>query len=566
MIYTASFQNNGAAPNYKHNRRDKDYIGYEKNSSVDLQRQHITIIDLDPVQVYCDEFGEALDEWNDKNIKNRHNDRVLTMEQYIAKIKKEEKEYRREMKKINSDKSLSGKEKQKAKNSVYGRPRFVYEAIVQIGNIDTVPAVGTDERKQFDETIKDIYIQYLDEWKKNNPNLILTGAYLHFDEAGASHMHIDYIPVAKGLKRGMSTAPKLVEAILQMGYEKGSMTYTPQMQWQDRQRDIICEIAKQHGIEATFEDRRRSGQKIIKQYHLNPTQYKMEKIAEAKKEIAEAKKEINTLKEENSRLVKENDELSARRKRQYNAIEDSNKIINKQREMRQKIDEDIGNKKKESLKFDLELEKKKSILDKISITAAEKAKKILDEAEEQARAVLEKAKEEKRIELNQTSNQAAEILANAYEEADNIRMVATDKAEQILDDAERKKKLLEEDIAESEKWIKTLNEQKEFIKRTIDEMKKAAGQNFDVDFINRIKEQAELKLRRSQDEVFEKFFNNTTNILLAFDEKLPYEFSSVMQENLDNFYGLVNQIYIDNGYAPPYQEADEEIIDNGFER
>jgi len=73
---------------------------------------------------------------------------------------------------------------------------------------------------------------------------------------------------AKDLKRGMKTAPKLVEAILQMGYEKGSMRYTPQMQWQDRQRDLICEIAKEHGIEASFEDRRRSGQKIIKQYHL----------------------------------------------------------------------------------------------------------------------------------------------------------------------------------------------------------------------------------------------------------------------------------------------------------
>lgn len=131
------------------------------------------------------------------------------------------------------------------------------------------------------------------------------------------------------------------------------------MQWQDKQRDILIDIAKEFELEAEFDDRRRRGIKTLKQYGKEPFKYKIDKFAETDKQTEEKNIKIQELQTTIEQLTVENDELSARRKRQYNAIEDSNKIINKQREMRQKIDEEIGNKKEESMKFDLELAKKK---------------------------------------------------------------------------------------------------------------------------------------------------------------------------------------------------------------
>ena len=315
MTYTASFHNNGSAPNYKHNRRDENYIAGEHNSSVDLQREHITILDRDPVEVYKQYFSKSLDDWNQKNIKNRHNEKCMTMEQYIEKIQLEERQYHNELKR---------KRKKKEKTKLYARPRFVYEAIVQIGNIESVPQPRTQARKDFDEKIKAVYEKFIADWEKNNPNLVLTGVYLHFDEAGASHMHIDYVPVASGLKRGMETAPRLTEAFLQMGYESGSRTYTPQMQWQDKMRDVLVEIAKSFGIEASFEDRRRTGNKIIKEHHLDPYDYKLKQISNIKADrmkeelsvfalLKEKKKTVNDIATNRAKLADQNKEINRKR-------------------------------------------------------------------------------------------------------------------------------------------------------------------------------------------------------------------------------------------------------------
>ena len=46
----------------------------------------------------------------------------------------------------------------------------------------------------------------------------LIGAYIHMDEA-SPHLHLDYIPVAKGYTRGLETRNSLDKAMKQMGYQ-----------------------------------------------------------------------------------------------------------------------------------------------------------------------------------------------------------------------------------------------------------------------------------------------------------------------------------------------------------
>lgn len=570
MKYTASFQNNGAAPNYKHNKREKEYIDKEITTSIDLNREHITLKDENIEEVYAKLFGPALEEWNEKQIKNHRSNKVMTMDQYIKKIKEEDKLYRKEVRHIMRNNHLTSKEKSQKLKKVSHKPRLVYEAIVQVGNVDTIPPLGSEDRKEFDKKLKCIYQKYFDDFEKNNPNMYLTGAYMHFDEAGTPHMHIDYIPVAYNCKTGMKTAPSLNKALIAMGFVDGRYSYTPQQMWQDSQRDLICEIAKEFGIEATFEDRRRQGIMQLKAEHKPTYEYVQQRQLEANK----LKEENALLKEKNTSLEKENEELAARRKRQYNQINERNEIMNKQRKIETAISQSIDKKKEELSGLEAEIEKKRSNLANIDKIAAIKAQKVIDEAEKQAQKVLDDAqrKFDKAIAdadafandiTKNADKDANDIIDKAYEEADEIRKKANKKAERILEAAEARKELLEEDIAESERYIKVLENQKNFIQDTIKKLEEAS-ENYDKDFITQIKNNAELELRRQQDEIFGKFFDKTTKLCLSFDEELPDRFSKSMQDNLNIFYDRVNAVYEKNGWEAPYK--DEEYIEEEYER
>ncbi len=277
MAYTASFQN-GGKPNFEHNRRDENTIKKQTYSSVNLEEKHITLIDENPEDFYKKTFGRALEEMNKKN-RGKHNDRIMTMEQYLEKIKIDEVIYREKKKAIYRDRSLSQKERKKALSKLGYHPgKFVYEAIFCIGNTDTVPKKGTPERAEWDRLAIEVYKDIVKQWQLENPNIHLVGAYIHADEAGAPHLHLDYVPVAHELKRGMKTAPSLSNALMQQGIEKGDHTYTTQMRWQDKMRDWLVDICAQYGIEAAWEDRRRSGNLELKEHRLDIIAYKEKQL------------------------------------------------------------------------------------------------------------------------------------------------------------------------------------------------------------------------------------------------------------------------------------------------
>ena len=302
----------GHAPSYKHNRRDKAKIDSEKYTSVDLNRYHESLIDEDPVEVYRRLFFDALQKQNEKNLKNRHSDRVISFEDWIKKIKAEEKEYRSAASLVK--KIRNKKERNKELKKLAHRPRLVYETIVQVGNIKEIPALNSPERALFDEQLKSIYTDFLKRFQEQNHNLYVCGAYLHFDEAGTPHMHLDYIPVAKGIDkkgkaRGMEVQPSLSKAFDEMGYKTDGIYYTAQMKWQDAMRDLICEVARDHGIEATWEDRRRNGMKEIKQEHQYGLNYKFAKMHEEEKKLQALKRDkknmLQSSKEEAGQIKKE---------------------------------------------------------------------------------------------------------------------------------------------------------------------------------------------------------------------------------------------------------------------
>lgn len=575
MIYTVSCQHNGKAPNYEHNRRTKKYIEKEMFTSVDLQRPHYTYVDENIKDTYRQLFGASLEEWNKKNIKNKHSDRVISFDDWFEKIKLEGNQYRHELNEAKKIKDV--KKREKAIKSLFARPRLVYEAIIQFGNMDTVPALHTEERKEFDETVKKIFDKYVEDWKKNNPTLHLTGVYMHFDEV-TPHMHIDYIPVVENQKSGMKTAPKLKQAYLQLGFEDGHLSYTPQMQWQDHQRDILIDIAKEFELEAEFDDRRRRGIKTLKQYGKEPFKYKIDRFAETDKQAEEKNIKIQELQTTIEQLTAENDELSARRMRQKNDIANKNEIQSKQNKNIAINDKKIKSQesKLSSLKDKIQsLESySKSIIDMATLEANEviekakkKGKELINQAEEKVSSMLKlgEAQKEKLIKdgeayfdnfVEEGENEYREIISNAKKEAKEIEDKAKTDADKIINDAKEQKKDLEKQIAIKNDSLRDIELNYDHVQNAIEEVMENIK---NPDYRKQVLEKNELYLLREVYSMENTIIERFKKAQLKYTEILPSDYITELNKNYKMFQKLLNDAYSQHGYEVPYPEIQPKV-------
>lgn len=187
----------------------------------------------------------------------------------------------------------------KIENSDNGENVF-YENIVQLGTKYDTPVM--DENGNLTEAAKEA-VELLDEYAKTfqerNPNLYLFNCVLHLDEA-TPHLHIDYIPVAGGYKKGMKTRNSISKALQQMGFEKGKGRYDNEViDWEARERDYLMDLCRERGIEVEIKGDKRD--------NLTLPEYK---AAMHKVECLEAEAEM--LDSRNEALEKQNDNLTQR--------------------------------------------------------------------------------------------------------------------------------------------------------------------------------------------------------------------------------------------------------------
>ena len=205
-----------------HNRRDYESIGREIPKHIDTNRMdlNVTLVDRDIKKAYEDIFGESVREYN---AKQKRKDRKI--DSYYDKILK-------------------------SKN---GEKPF-YEMIFQLGNLEEF-----ENNPNLREVAKECLIELVDSWDERNPNLKLIGAYIHMDEA-SPHLHLDYIPVATGYKKGLSKRNSLDKALGQQGIEiQGSETRknNKTLAWQESEVKVLEEIAISKGL--TLEERQPNG-------------------------------------------------------------------------------------------------------------------------------------------------------------------------------------------------------------------------------------------------------------------------------------------------------------------
>lgn len=199
-----------------HNRREYEKYGKPTPDNIDASKSHenITLVDRDINEAYREIFGEALDKYN---AKQKRADRKI--EDYCDHIKK----------------SKNGE-------------KLFYEDVVQWGSKDDFQNPQTRERA------KEALVKYVEGFEERNPNLKLIGAYIHMDEA-SPHLHLDYVPVAHGYSRGLSTRNSLDRAMKEMGFapENESRKNNATKLWKESERSYFGEICRSMGLEVEME-------------------------------------------------------------------------------------------------------------------------------------------------------------------------------------------------------------------------------------------------------------------------------------------------------------------------
>lgn len=169
------------------------------------------------------------------NGRQQRKDRMLTSEDYLKKIE-------------------MGQGK---KNN----PKPFYESVVQVGNQDNAGFRSAPDAAQ---KMMKVLTNYAINFQKRNPNLYVFNAVLHADEA-TPHLHIDWIPVARGYTTGMPIRNSLEKALNLQGIRAHGTTNkhnNARASWQTQERDYLVHLCHDHGIEATWEQHDIAEQKL----------------------------------------------------------------------------------------------------------------------------------------------------------------------------------------------------------------------------------------------------------------------------------------------------------------
>ncbi|MDF9627149.1 plasmid recombination protein [Bacillus cereus] len=193
--------------NIKHNNRVMNEKEKERNLHINYSKsdENKYLVQKDVKELYQEEFGEVLERYN---AKQKRNDRKI--DDYY--------------KHIQSSKKTS----------------LQQEMIVQVGDMK-------DFNYRVDyEKANEILLEWFKDFEKRNPNLKVYNAVIHNDEA-SPHMHLNFVPVASGYKRGLEKQVSFDRAIMQ---QDATLDKTrPFDDWREKEVQLLEKALKERGIE-----------------------------------------------------------------------------------------------------------------------------------------------------------------------------------------------------------------------------------------------------------------------------------------------------------------------------
>ena len=127
-----------------------------------------------------------------------------------------------------------------------------YEIIIGLGNVRNNPEFCKNGKLQ--NTAKEILVEYIENFQKENPNVFLYNASLHTGEAGAIHIHADVIFFCDNCRRGMKRQTSLTKALNAMGFISDErhngegVRLNAITKWENKQREILRDLCAKRGI------------------------------------------------------------------------------------------------------------------------------------------------------------------------------------------------------------------------------------------------------------------------------------------------------------------------------
>lgn len=257
----------------RHNNRDF----YAANVDQARTKNNIIFKKQDIHDAYQELFGKALEEYNAKQ--KRKDRRIMNYYEHIRTSKQE---------------------------------KLFYEVIFQIGDMKDT-SVGTPEGDRAAVILSEFYNKFVEE----NQHIYVFNAVIHMDEA-TPHLHIDFIPVATGNKRGLSTKNSLSKALEQQGFKSEGKLNTCTKLWIDNEKQRLAECMAEHGIEHEIKGIKR-GNLSTEEFKL---QQRMEEVAALEEQIIAKTEQLSNLDSEIDNKQSELDKLSVKE----NKIKDLDKI------------------------------------------------------------------------------------------------------------------------------------------------------------------------------------------------------------------------------------------------
>lgn len=332
------------APAEGHTKRYDDVIAAENAAHPDRWIDPTAHKELGPglseIGGYDVLLGDALDGYN---AKQKRKDRRMTMEQYRESVRADTRGQ--------TNKAIAAANK---RAEAAGRPQDIrkekgkstsVEVVFSLGNIKPLRdakgrlVLDAQGRRQTpgrlpDDVAEKIHQEYVDAFKERNPNFFLCSAMQHTGEwakvlrggeditalggppgqwvRGVSHVHLQVIPWAEGYKQGMSRQVSTGKALAAMGFtgefQGKTMIKSPWEQWQEREREYIAELARQHGYEVVREGERETSLSTKEYQEVEGLrQDALDMVADAQAEAEEVKaqaaEEAQAVKEEAAKAL-----------------------------------------------------------------------------------------------------------------------------------------------------------------------------------------------------------------------------------------------------------------------
>ncbi len=246
---TASFHKGTcSSAHLGHNRRTIP-VPHSDASRRDL---NVCYIDMSLEDAYHHLFDKALEQYNEGKKPSRQ------IKDYLKHITEQ---YEKGEQKLQEAKSRGASTKELARiKSRYSKP--FYEIVISVGNCDAYDGAfkcGGDK----EQIVVDVLNEYMAGFQERNPHLFVFSSHLHRDETGIKntksgsvtsskggvpHIHLDMISWTDLEGRGLPVRVSENGAFRQQGLTSGARGDNGSIAFQNREREILSEIARKHGI------------------------------------------------------------------------------------------------------------------------------------------------------------------------------------------------------------------------------------------------------------------------------------------------------------------------------